>query len=166
MRTSGDFLRFGVLSSTLIASALGAQTYTRADIDTSGQVHIVTSIGREIRPPREGDQVASDRVAISPDGLAVGWLALYRNCCTTYPIPLKLVILRAGKRRTIKGNGLPVWEWKFSEDSRFVVIRQAPVHGDAPQHYELRDVGSGRLVDSLDGGSKRSRSPPPWVRIL
>jgi hypothetical protein len=76
------------------------------------------------------------------------------------------VILRAGKRRAIKGNGLPVWEWKFSEDSRFVAIRQAPVHGDAPQHYELRDVRTGRLVDSFDGASKRSASPPPWVRIL
>jgi hypothetical protein len=159
-------LRFTVVAWTLIASASGAQAYSRADIDSSGRVHIITSAGREIRPPREGDQVAADRVAISPDGRAVGWLALYPNCCTSYPIPLKLVILRAGKRRTIKGNGLPVWEWKFSEDSRYVAIRQAPVHGDAPQHYELRDIRSGRLVDSFDGASKRSRSPPPWVRIL
>jgi hypothetical protein len=159
-------IKFIVVTWTFIAGASGAQTYTRADIDSAGRVHIITSTGREIRPPRDSGQVAADRVAISPDGDAVGWLALYPNCCTSYPVPLKLIILRAGKRRTIKGNGLPVWEWKFSEDSRYVAIRQAPVHGDAPQHYELRDIRSGRLVDTFDGASKRSSSPPPWVRIL
>jgi hypothetical protein len=162
----GLLLGCGVVASTLVAGTSNAQTYGRADIDAHGQLLIVTSTGREIRPAPDSGQAGIDRVAISPDGRAVGWLVLFPNCCTTYPIPLKLVLLVAGKRRTISGNGLPVWEWKFSEDGQYVAIRQAPVHGDAPQHYELRDVRSGRLVDSFEAGSKRGRSPPPWVRIL
>jgi len=155
-----------VVASTLVAGASGAQTYSRADVDANGKLLIVTSTGREIRPTPDSGQAGIDRVAISPDGRAVGWLVLFPNCCTSYPIPLKLMVLVAGKRRTISGNGLPVWEWKFSEDGRYVALRQAPVHGDAPQHYELRDVRSGRLVDSFETGSKGRRSPPPWVRIL
>jgi len=166
VRLRGLLLRCGVVASTVIAGASGAQTYSRADIDANGQLHIITSTGREIRPAGDSGQAGFDHVAISPDGRAVGWLALFPNCCTTYPVPLKLIVLVAGKRRTFSGNGLPVWEWKFSEDGRYVAIRQAPVHGDAPQHYELRDVKNGRLVDSFEAGSKRSRSPPPWVRIL
>src|SRR3954465_6233451 len=151
--------------AVVVATAAGAQTYSRADIDTMGHVHVVTSKGREIHPPRDSGQVGADRIAISPDSTAVGWLALYTNCCTTYPVPLKLVLLVAGKRRTIAGGELPIWEWKFTEDTRYVVIRQAPVHGDAPQHFELRDVKTGRRVDSYDSGSNRKRAPP-WIRIL
>jgi len=161
-------LRLGceVVALTLVAGIASAQTYSRADVDTSGQLRIVMSTGREIHPPPDSGQAGVDRVAISPDGRAVGWLVLFPNCCTSYPIPLRLVVLVAGKKRTIRGNGLPIWEWKFSEDGRYVAIRQAPVHGDAPQHYELRDVRSGRLADSYEAGSKQRRSPPPWVRIL
>jgi hypothetical protein len=161
-------LLFGcvVVALMLDPDASGAQTYSHADVDANGQLHIVTSTGREIRPAPDSGQSGIDRVAISPDGRAVGWLVLFPNCCTSYPIPLKLVVFVAGKKRTISGNGLPIWEWKFSEDGRYVAIRQAPVHGDAPQHYELRDVRSGRLADSYEAGSKQRRSPPPWVRIL
>src|SRR5438045_2709189 len=165
-RLSTLLLCFGVIAAPWVTGVSGAQTYSRAEADSYGRVHIVTSTGREIRPAPDSGQAGVDRVAISPDGRAVGWLVLFPNCCTSYPIPLKLAVLVAGKRRTISGNGLPVWEWKFSEDGRYVAIRQAPVHGDAPQHYELRDVRSGRLVDSFEAGSKRRRSPPPWVRIL
>lgn len=154
-----------VVTTTVIASVSPAQTYSRADIDTTGHIHIITSNGREIRPPRDSGQLGADRIAISPDSTAVGWLALYKNCCTTYPIPMKLVLLVAGKQRTISSGGLPIWEWKFTEDTRYVVIRQAPVHGDAPMHFELRDVKSGRVVDSYDNGSRRKRAPP-WIRIL
>jgi hypothetical protein len=156
---------WGALAVVLTATTSAAQIYDRADIDSAGHVQIVTSKGRAIRPPRDSGQVGADHIAISPDSTAVGWLALYPNCCTTYPVPLKLVLLIAGKRRAIAGGGLPIWEWKFTEDSRYVAIRQAPVHGDAPQHYELRVVATGKLVDSYDGGSRRRRAPP-WIRIL
>ena len=159
------FVPCGVVVAMLTSSATSAQTYSHADIDTTGRVMIVTSKGHAIRPPRDSGQVGADHIAISPDSTAVGWLALYPNCCTTYPVPLKLVLLVAGKRRTIGSGGLPIWEWKFTEDTRYVVIRQAPVHGDAPQHFELRDVKTGRQVDSYDSGSKRKRAPP-WIRIL
>src|SRR5262249_166278 len=91
----------GIFASAvlLVASAsAGAETYVEARIDGNGQLRLVTAGGKVIHPkrlpdrPNVGDQVGFDKVAISPDGRVVGWLALYPNCCTSYPIPLALVL--------------------------------------------------------------------------
>ena len=83
------------------------QTYRRADVDTLGQLHIITASGSQIDPRKDSDQVAFDQVAISDDHRSVGWVAMYPNCCTSYPIPLELVVLTDGTTRTYTGNGLP-----------------------------------------------------------
>ena len=36
-------------------------------------------------------------IKIAEDGRTVGWTVLYDNCCTSYPIPLLLVIYKDGK---------------------------------------------------------------------
>jgi hypothetical protein len=142
------------------------QTYRRAHVDSSGQLRIVTASGREIRPPKDSDQVGVEQVAISADRRAVGWLALHPNCCTTYPIPLELVVLTSARTRTFTGDGQAIWQWAFSADSRRVSYRQGPVHGPATPHFELRDIRTGRLVSSFDGDSTEVRAAPAWVRAL
>src|SRR5262245_16461538 len=93
--------------------SFAADRYVRASIDEGGALRILTSDGRTVVPSKEPEQVGFDKVAISPDGSAVGWLALFPNCCTSYPIPLKLVGYSAGKQRTFTGFGLPGWQWPF-----------------------------------------------------
>jgi hypothetical protein len=53
-------------------------------------VAIVTTAGRTIEPIKDSEQVGFAKPQISPDGGAVGWLAEYPNCRTSYPVPLKL----------------------------------------------------------------------------
>jgi hypothetical protein len=142
------------------------QTYRRADVDTLGQRRIITVSGREIDPHKDSDQVAFDQVAISDDHRSVGWVGLYPNCCTSYPIPLKLVVLTDGTTRTFVGDGLPVWQWSFSADGKRIAFRQAPIHGDDHSHFELRDLRTGRLVGTFDADSADVRAAPMWVRAL
>ena len=93
--------------------ALAQSVYGQADIDSAGRLRIVLANGRIIRPAMDSQQVGFEQVAISSDHRVVGWLALYPNCCTSYPIPLELVLLRADGRRTMISNdssaALPLW---------------------------------------------------------
>src|SRR5262245_58428176 len=121
------------LSEDLVWAA--TETYVEATVDANGQLRVVTATGKVIQPKplparaNVGDQVGFDKVAISPDGRVVGWLALYPNCCTSYPIPLALVLYSNGRTRTFKGNELPVWRWRFEAEGRQVAFEQETVHG-------------------------------------
>ena len=153
-----------------IALAFGArpgfarQTVRRADIDSSGQLRIVLSDKRVISPPKDSDQVGFEQLLISPDRRVVGWVARYPNCCTTYAIPLKLVLLRADGGRSVISNDMPIWQWAFAVDGRNVVIQQAPVHGAAPTSYERRDIRTGRVTAAAQADSSADRGLPAWTR--
>lgn len=154
-----------VLSAALllrVASSSAQTTIRRTVLDsTRGRLRIVLSDNRVIEPPKDSDQVGFTQVAISPDHRFVGWVALDRNCCTTYPIPLELVLLTAAGHRTVIENALPIWEWSFEAGGQNVVIRQAPIHGDTPVTYELHDITTGRLLASATADS---RPQPSWTR--
>ena len=146
--------------------SLAQATFRRADLDAQGRLRLTTSTGRIVLPPKDSEQVGFEQVAISPDHRAVGWVALYPNCCTTYPVPLKLIILTAGRADTLVGTGLPIWRWAFVADGRRVAFRQAPVHGSPSSHYELHEVSTGRLVSTFDPPSDTVRDAPAWARAL
>jgi hypothetical protein len=160
-------------SLVFVASAallLGTRTawaqarFRQADLDSTGQLRIVLSTNKILRPPRDSNQVAFGQVALSGDRRTVGWVALYANCCTSYPIPLELVLLGPDGHRTVFSNGSPIWQWSFSANGRNVVIRQAPVHGDAPEHYELHEIATGRLIATAERDRSRPGALPEWAR--
>jgi len=143
-------------------SLAAGELYVQATIDREGQLHLVTADRRQITPAKERDQVGFDRPAISADQTTVGWLALYPNCCTSYPIPLALVIFRDGKVMHTFGERFPVWRWRFAADSKRVAFAQETVHGHRGVHFELRDVESGRLIAAHDGDP--APDAPQWIR--
>jgi hypothetical protein len=163
-----------VVASVLVigsASRVGAQTmYSRAVLDSTAGLQLTTSTGRRIFAAKDSGQVGFAAPAISSNRRRVGWLALYPNCCTSYPIPLKLVVRTADKDHVFEGNGLPIWKWTFVDGGARVAFQQTPVHGDAPAHYELRDAGTGRLIEAFDEAvdpARRSASSVPrWVRTV
>ncbi|MDP9324766.1 MAG: hypothetical protein M3P13_14105 [Acidobacteriota bacterium] len=165
----GDLRAPLICAVTLLAGSArvaGQETYRRADIDQDGQLHIVLAGGREITPLKDKDQVGFEKAAVSPDGRAVGWLALYPNCCTSYPIPLKMVIYMNGRHRELTGDGLPVWRWMFRDGGKRVAFEQETVHGGLGVHYELHDVATGRLVSAFSPDPENPGQPPAWVRAL
>ena len=164
-------MRRSLLLLVGVAFALGAHTsfaqatFRRADIDSTGQLRIFLSNRHVIRPPKDSDQVAVEQITVSVDHRTVGWVVLFPNCCTSYPIPLKLVLLRTDGGRTVISNELPIWQWAFAADRRSVVIRQAPVHGAAPMGYEQRDIWTGRLIADVQMDSATPPAAlPAWVR--
>ena len=156
---------FAVVFLGLVPAAVAAETYVQAAVDPSGQLHILTKRHREIVPKKQPGQVGFEKAEISPDGRAVGWLTLYPNCCTSYPIPLKLAIYAGGKLHSFTGSGLPIWRWCFQAGGKQVAFEQETVHGGIGVHYELRDITSGQLVAKYDPDpdSEATTKPPRWV---
>jgi hypothetical protein len=162
MRHSPLVIVVAVALTTHTSSA--QRTFRQADIDSIGQLRIVLSDNHVIWPPKDSNQVAFEQVALSADHRIVGWLALYPNCCTSYPIPLKLVLLRLDGSHTTIRTELPIWQWAFAVDGRNVVLRQAPVHGGAIKYYELREIRTGRVVAAAETDSASLTALPTWVR--
>ena len=158
----------GVLLLGLTPLWAGADLYVETVIDPSGQLRITTRHHKEIVPQKEPDQTAFGVARISPDGHAVGWLELFSNCCTSYPIPLKLVVLVNGEQRSFTGNGLPIWRWRFWGEGKQVAFEQETVHGGMGVHYELRDLSTGELAGKYDPDTNPEAvtKPPKWVVVL
>ena len=143
-------------------SLAASETYIEVTIDNDGRLHIVTADHRDIMPKPDNEQVGFDKPAISEDRTMVGWLALYPNCCTSYPIPLALAIYKNGTVVRTFGGGLPIWRWRFEADGKRVAFAQETVHGHLGVHFELRDIESGRVIAAHDGDP--GPHAPQWIR--
>jgi len=167
-------IRVAVLVLLLCPVIAFGNGYKAAEISEDQSSLILTSSdGSQFAAPRFAEQVAYGRPLISPDGKSVGWLALYPNCCTSYPIPLKLVVLDASRNlHTFDGIKLAIFNWCFLPNSNSVVYSQTVVHGSDFQHFEWRAVSDRRLLgkydypdDEAENAAARKRAPA-WVRCV
>ena len=151
--------------------ASAALHYRAADLQADGsRLRLTTSRGVVAWAPSDRaagpePQAAFAEPRIAPGGRTVGWLALYPGCCQSYAIPLALVLYRDGRVwRSFTGAGMPVWHWRFVDGDRRVAFVQRPTHGAAPDHYELREVASGRLLAEFDHDAGDAGPLPAWAR--
>jgi hypothetical protein len=167
-------MTLAAVMSVLLASlqAVAGDAYVRARVDADGQLRIATAAGQTIEPKKDPEQVGFAKPQVAADRSAVGWLAQYPNCCTSYPIPLKLMIMVNGTVQVFTGNGLPIWQWGFLASGTQVAFQQETVHGGLNVHYELRDVATGRRLAEYDppvGSDDRPlarQNVPKWVTEL
>jgi hypothetical protein len=166
-------LRHALAGGLLLLACLpvpAAERYRAADVLPDGRLRLETRDGRTVWAPRdtqreEQPQAAFAEARIAPDGALVGWLALYPACCQSYPIPLELTLFRNGTvLRSLTGAGMPIWHWRFVDHGRAVAFVQRPTHGVAPDHYELREVASGRLIAEFDHDDGDRAPLPRWTR--
>ncbi len=156
---------FHLMLALVASSPAYADSYVQATIDGNSQLHVLSSDGQEVALPKEPGQVGFQSPKISEDGKVIGWLTLYLNCCTSYPIPLSLVLFSGGKViHTFKGNELPIWEWNFYAHGTRVAYWQTPTHGNYEPYFELRNVSTGELIQAYDGNS--GEQAPIWVNQL
>ena len=149
------------------------ETYESATIDANGGLRIITADRRTIVVPREGEQSTFRDPIVSPDRTAVGAQADYPNCCTSYDMPLQLVVYANGNAHRFAGIGLPIFLWHFADRGTRVAYGQSTVHFSCSVHYELRDIQSERLIQSADVPESCGQIPDPppakvpdWVSEL
>lgn len=132
-------------------------------IPSSGGLRIIHGDGKEVQAPVEKDQVGVESLLVSDDNRTVGWLASSPFCCTSYPLSFALIVYRPGKPiRRFTGDGRAIFGWKFVGGGRQVAFEQSFPHGELREHYELRDVETGRLIDKWDGAL--TSKAPKWTR--
>src|SRR5438270_8046106 len=141
-----------------------SKSLTAVNIGSDGIVHIVRSDGSEFIAPKEKDQVSSSSSKIADDKSTAGWLVNYENCCTSYPIPLTLIVYRPGRPLHKFGDGMSIGDWSFWVGGKQVAFYTNTVHGGLAPHYELHDVRTGRLIEKWEGHPD-SKSPA-WVHRL
>jgi hypothetical protein len=133
-------------------------------VDPGGSVHIIESDGHEREIPKEKEQVGSSQAKITDDKETAGWLSEYENCCTSYPIPLTLVVYRRDKELRRFGDGMMIYDWRFWVGGRQVAFCSGTVHGDSGGHCELHDVQSGRALEVING--HLDDHSPKWAKGL
>jgi hypothetical protein len=142
------------------------ERYESAALDANGNLAIRTSAGRSITVRKTRDQTSFESVTVARSRDAVAAEAMFKNCCTSYDIPLQLVIYADGQVHRFKGIGLPIFEWRLSDDGTQVAYGQEPVHFGCVTHYELRDIRTERLLDSFDVEQPCSQIPEPKAVTL
>jgi hypothetical protein len=154
------FLIAALLLQPAAISARGKRgSIARVYIDSEGALHLVDAAGRDAKVSKEKDQVAFSSPQVAGDNQTVGWLAEFPNCCTSYPIPMTLVIYRDGKIIQQLKPGMMIVDWRFRVGGRQVAFCTNTVHGDSAPHCELYDVNSAKLLEEFDGNAgERSRT--------
>lgn len=148
-KTNYSFITLtAALTFTLSAQAA---PYTSAVVSNEGSVLNIHADSTNISIPRtEPTHEGFSNPKVSSDGHLVGWLELHSNCCTSYPIPLSLIIFAQGKIIQRFQEGLPIWGWSFEQHNSAVAYRQRPTHGNAMVEYKLRRVRDGKLLGHFE----------------
>jgi hypothetical protein len=154
-------------------AAAGRETYAAVSVDRNGALAIRKADGGVVAVFKRRGQTGFEKPRLSPDRAAVGAQAMYPNCCTSYDIPLALVIYAQGREHWFRGIELPIFRWEFADDGRRVVYSQETVHFSCATHYELRDVDTERLIAQVTVPEAGRNCPPAtpvrvpaWARRL
>jgi hypothetical protein len=154
-------------SSFALKAQVAPATVTSATASSSGEaVQILYSDGKELAAPKLKDQVSFGRPLVAKDKRTVGWLAMLPNCCTSYPIPLTLVIYRDGRIIASISPGMSIFHWLFLSQGDRVALSTDVLHGgsDYSAEYELYEVSSGRHLAHWN--EWKAKEQPEWVGLL
>ena len=149
--------------SQALPTAAPAETYQSAAIAADGSLVITTTDRKTVVVRKVGDQTSFSEPILSAPRTAVGAQANFPNCCTSYDIPLQLVVYANGRVHRFTGTGLPIFDWHFADGGTRVAFGQQPIHFGCATHYELREIESERLVDSVDIPQRCGQVPDPPV---
>ena len=107
----------GIVTLLLVSDAGMAQTrapesetYQSAAIDAAGNLAITRSDGQVVVLRKQGEQTSFSTPLVSPAKTAVAAQAMFSSCCTSYDIPLELVVYGNGRVHRFKGVGLPIFD--------------------------------------------------------
>ena len=150
------------------APAPAVRPLHHATRESDGAIRMAFADGTSIRVAPEAAEEGSAEPAvyseprIAGDRRTVGWLIEYPNCCTSYPVPLVLVIYRDARPLLRLRDGLMMYHWYFLDDGREVVFHADTVHFTRAPHAVRVETATGRVFERFDGPvDERS---PAWTR--
>lgn len=146
----------------------------------TGFLHIVYSDGSEVvqeipakKTSTETNAVFNQEgfsdVQLAEDRQTIGWAEMYDNCCTSYSVPLAVVLYRSGKVRCHLQSGQMMWNWMFLKRGARVAIVWGPTHGPEIGDYRLYDVKSCKVLSQVYGDPETQalkNDAPEWTRVL
>jgi hypothetical protein len=146
----------------------------------TGPLHIIYDDGTEVvktLPPLEAstekktvfNDVGFSDVRLAADRQTLGWTVDVENCCTSYPIPLRVVIFRHKKVLDTFAPGQMVWSWMFVRGGEQIAAVFGPTHGPEVGDYRLYDVKTGRSISEVFGDEDTQAlkpDAPGWAQLL
>jgi hypothetical protein len=141
----------------------------------TGPLHIIYDDGSEVvktLPPLKANtfnSVGFSEVQLAADRQTLGWTIDVENCCTSYSIPVSVVVLRHKQVFHTFSQGQMVWSWMFVQGGGRLAVVFGPVHGPEVGDYRLYDVNTGRLISEIRGDEDtQSLRPnaPEWAKVL
>ena len=95
------------------------------------------------------------------------------NCCTSYPVPLKLVIFKGDKIERVIDGDSGVFSWTFENSDKEVAYVEDTLHFSTGKRATLRDIASGKQIatfglERVDGEIPASvlAHAPGWVQQI
>ncbi len=152
-------MKFRIFSLLLfVGSQAVAQRVERAFIGQDGLVHVAFRNGSEFIAPREKldmknapvdqnqIQVSVQKPIVAADGRTVAWIANFWFCCTSYPIPLRLLVFRDGRILQRFGERA-IFRFVFVKGGAELAYYMDLLHGPSGAQCMLRSVRTGNLLD-------------------
>jgi hypothetical protein len=153
------------------------ELYQGIELFDDGTRVIRRTDGSSIPLPTFRNQVRVEAAMVSDDGKRVGWLVDMPNCCTSYEVPMLLVIFANGKIERIIEEGQCIFDWAFVRKGSAVSYYTEVLHGSDFKSFFLRDVRNGALLGTYtypdsgaqDWSQERAaaiQAAPAWVKAL
>jgi hypothetical protein len=145
------------------ATGADAGSFVGATLSADGASLVIRTVDESFSASKtEEEQQGYAQPQVSGDGRFVGWVALEAACCTSYPLPITLVLLRADRSLVRFEEGLPIWAWKF-EKGGTVAFRQRTTHGTSTITYKLIRIRDRKLIGQYECFSEDASSETPRV---
>ena len=148
------------------------ERYVFAALDPIGNVVARTADGTTRVIPKGDDIQSFSEVRIAKDGTAVGATAWTYECCQSYPIPTRVMVLRAGQVRPFDVGGLSVEAWHFVPGAAQIAMSGTQHHVFCAHTFVLH-LATGTIV--AEGSEElqcqyietpRQVPQPKWIRDL
>jgi hypothetical protein len=145
----------------------------------TGPLHILYSDGTHFTqklPPlkkstdkeRVFNAVGFSQVQLADDEKTLGWAVQVENCCTSYSVPLSIVVFRSGQVLHSFEERM-VWNWMFLPGGKQLAVVWGATHGPEVGDYRLYDIASGKILSEVWGDEKIQAlkdDAPNWAKQL
>jgi hypothetical protein len=112
--------------------------------------------------------VGFSQVQLADDEKTLGWAVQVENCCTSYSVPLSVVVFRSGQVLHSFEERM-VWNWMFLPGGKQLAIVWGATHGPEVGDYRLYDIASGKILSEVWGDEKIQAlkdDAPNWAKQL